>query len=109
MNNFTEHLDCCAKPALKVTRRLKEGPRHLQTIETCACGAVWFHAWSEVAVSWDSEVETDSLARLSAGEAASLPDEPTDRHLEALPERRVLMQHTGDERPAWRTGRVPSE
>jgi hypothetical protein len=105
MTRITDALDCCKAPRLAVARVLAERSRFAAWIETCRCGATWLHAWDEISMSWDSDVETDVYARVSPEEAAALPGDATRDHLAALPERRIL-ERMGDRDAAWRTGRI---
>lgn len=67
-------------------------------IERCSsCGADWLHAWNEIGMGGDfEEVSFDTFARVSAEEAARLPESPTAADLGFLAERTVLDTHVGE-------------
>jgi hypothetical protein len=92
-----EAIDCCSSPSLTETRRLAGSPRKGVATERCAaCGADWLHAWNEVAMGGDfDEIDFDTFARVSAEEAAALPESPTDADLAFLAERPVLATQFG--------------
>lgn len=103
-----KQVDCCATPTLVETRRLSGSPRKGVGIERCSsCGAVWLHAWSEIAMGDDfDEVFFDTFARVTDEEAARLPESPTTADLAFLRDRTVLDTQFGEglrARKGWPT------
>ena len=100
-------IPCCRERRPTQVRELVRGGRRNVSIERCSsCGAHWLYADTEIAMSWDSEVNSYAYALISPQEAAALPTDPTEEDLAFLADRDVLVLDgmSPGAKPVWQKG-----
>lgn len=99
-------MQCCAAKRVIEYRHLSGTGRKGIRIERCVCGAHWLHAWVEIAMAdFDDEIDFDTYAQLTAEEAASIPESPSDADFAFLADRTVFYTEIGGLQPrkGWTT------